>query len=332
MAWIERKKGKRRWRVGWRVGGRKAKPQHSEWTDDLVVAEDFLKALDEQQLETKSTSGRLILPWSEVRAKWLATKKGRYRVESKSTLELHTKHWRTTSDATPTAMAKLPIGTIRAARSCVRWAWLHLKQPMDLRAMKVAPTRRRAKKAKPQLSDDAKVIELIDKAATWSPGNGAICHVIALYGPRAESLVGLDGDVFDGSGLTYTNKNGEVERQILAPWTIAVINALDPKPGKPLFVNHLGVPWKTGKDFASWFHHQIGEGVGYKVLLRCTSMTRLLELAGDAKTASNVSKHKTVHLIPNTYSLDSEVKERELVGKVAQRLAAFSGPRLVEKA
>lgn len=318
----------RNWRCRWREHGER---QQTSWTNDLSVAEADERTINERLAVARTTKGRTTLPWSEVRAKWLATLKGRYQAESKRELERYAATWQSTADATTEAMSKLTIGAARAARACVRWAWLIHNQPMDLRAMKIEPKRRRAKKAKPELRTDEDAVGAARKAAEWSAGNGAICWLILLNSIRAESLVGLKGEALQGRVLVAKNKNGEIERYQLSDLAVAILKALKPKAGSPLFLNHLGVAWETGQAFSSWFHHEIGEGVGYKVLLRCTSVTRLLELAGDARSAANVSKHKTPSLIPNTYALGSVKKERDLVERVAESFAPFTGPRLVEK-
>lgn len=337
---IERKKGKRSWRCRWWVNGER---DQGSWSNDLSVVEAEERRVNEWLASIKPMTGKRVWPWETVKAKWLETLEGRYQEESRRALARYTDGWGSTASATVEAMGKVSIGAARAIRACVRWAWLTHDQPMDARAMKVEPKRKRAKKAQPELTSDERAFECINEAAEWSAGSAAMCHVIALYSPRAESLVGLTGEAFDGDSLNFTNKNGEPERQILAPWTIAIIKALNPAKGKPLFLSHLTTtdkagemhvrPWRSGQEFSAWFHHQIGKGVGWKVLLRCSSMTRLLELSeGNAKRASGVSKHKTPSLIPNTYAHTTRQQERELVGKVAERLAPFAAPRIVEQA
>jgi hypothetical protein len=324
---IDRKriKGKlvRKWRCRWRENGKRCQ---TPWTNDLAIAEADKVIVDARLAAKAPLAGRTTLPWSEVQAKWLAGKAGRYQEEAKRALDRHCAAWTSTASATPTALATFPIGPSRYVKACLRWAKSDLKQGIDFDALDVKPKRIRPLKPKPPLMADADSFAFVEEAARWSQGNGAIAHMGAWYGHRAESLVKLTGDAFDGTHITLPVKGGGFVRHMLLPDSIAILNALKPRAGEPLFLNHLGVPWKTGQAFCVWMGHCLG--AGYHQALKRPAISRQLAAGSDAKTIASITGHKTPSILLNTYAATNEDRQMKAIAALGKILAP-NGPKLV---
>ena len=229
----------RRWRIRWREGGRGTKAKSSRRFDNKREAMDEMAALEARLASEKEIGNRILIPWQECCVRFWATKSGRYATEGKKALAKGTGDWPNTQSGTPTAMAALPLGAVRLARACLRWSWLHLGQPIDQRALKVAGTRKRAKHARAQLLPDDEVARLMDAATETSEGNGAIVHLVAVYGHRAENLVRLTCDNFKRGRITFRVKGGE---EVAHPLLTETVERLAPlikaRPTGPIFINH----------------------------------------------------------------------------------------------
>jgi integrase len=319
---VEGKGGERRWSIRWREGGRGTKQHRSDRFKTKREAEDFLADIKVKLLRLKTSGAKRAIGWREVYERWLAQFKpeSRHYIESRRKIERTTAAWRSTRDATPTAMAELPIGNARVVRAVLRWAELHLDQFVDHRALKVAPKRIRAKRVRPTLLTEKEVQRLMAAAAETGPGNGALVHLIAVYGHRAENLVRLTAQNFKNGHLQFRVKGGDEVRHPLLPATVALIKPLLKlgTPGTPIFLNHLGKPWKDGKEFAAWFGHFFA--VGYYQLKRA-AISRLLARGVDAKTVASITGHKTVSLLLDVYASTNEQRQ-------AAALAALSSGTL----
>lgn len=297
----------RRWRYRWREGGRGSKLHSSERFSDKREALRSMEAKRLTLATSREVDQRALIPWDEVRVRWLATKAGRYQDEARRTLELHTGTWRHTTEATPAVISKLPLSASRVAKACLRWAWLHLNQPVDARALKTAATRVRPKKARSDLLSDEEVARLMSAAFETGDGNGTIVHLVATYGHRAENLVRLTATAFAGGKLRIVVKGGA---EIHHPLLYETRDLIDPlvklHPAGPLFLNHLGVPWVDGRAFASWFNHFFH--VGYYQLKRA-AISRWLARGADPKTIASITGHKTVSLLLDTYAATNSVRQ-----------------------
>ncbi len=333
MTWIQKKKRQKSWRVGWRDGGRASPKKYSSWYDDEDTAIAFRRVLDERIAVKKEQGNLVILPWNTVRAKWLATLTGRYEQEARAALIRYADDWTSTLDATPAVMSTLPIGTSRIVKSCLNWARRILKQPLDREALEVPPIRKRPRKAERPLLDDAEVDALIAKAMAWSPGNGAICHLVSWYGHRAASLVELHGSALDERGeLTLRAKNGMIGSHPLLPQSVTILRALGRKADQPLFLNHLGKQWKHGKEFADWFAQSFS--IGYYDALKRSSVTNWFAAGVDAKTIASITMHETPSLLHDRYARTNRSRQLhalELLAKYKARKPAKTKLRLVKK-
>lgn len=299
------------YRLRWREGGRGSK-EHSRRFDDKREATDELAALEARLNAAKDLRGRTLIPWPEIRTRWLATIKGDYRNGAKSTLEIHTAGWVNTMSATPTAMGVLPLGTNKVARACLNWAWLHLGQPVDARALKTPGTRIRPKRADTPLLSDERIAELMNATDVTGLGNGAIVHLIATYGHRPKNLVGLTSANFPGHRILFRVKGGHEITHPLLRDTIDRIEELRAlRPAGPLFLNHLGDPWKDGRHFSSWFLHTFH--VGNKQLKRA-AISRWFARGIDAKTIASITGHRSVALLANTYAATNANRQAAALG------------------
>lgn len=320
----------RRWRYRWREGGRGSKIHSSERFSDKREA---LRSMEAKRLALATASEvdhRALIPWDEVRVRWLATKAGRYQDEARRALGLHTGAWRHTTEATPAVMSKLPLSASRVAKACLRWAWLHLNQPVDARALKTAPTRVRPKKARAELISDDEVARLMAAAMETGDGNGALVHLVATYGHRAENLVRLTADAFKGGKLRIVVKGGaEIHHPLLYQTRDLIEPLAKARPTGPLFLNHLGVPWVDGRAFASWFNHFFH--VGYYQLKRA-AISRWLALGADPKTIASITGHKTVSLLLDTYAATNAHRQAAAINALRRgdNLESWSSVRPVD--
>lgn len=306
------------WRVVYREGGRGSKrgwtetrPSKREAIADAEVVRGRLLAA--QQLG----AGRVRLLWSEVVDRWAASRKpGRYRDEAVRYLKALP--WSQASDATAAAIQAMPGYWQRAALSCLRWAVRLLDQPVDPRALSV-PVKRKPMRPKTPLLADQVVSDVQREADEFAAGTGAMVHLISTYGHRAENLVAQLPDAvgLEAATLTLQVKGGDVVRHPLLPETVERLRPLVERGG-PLFLNHLGKPWKDGRAFSSWFGHTFGFGY---MDLRRRAITRMLAAGLDAKTVASITGHRTVSLLLNTYARTNEDRQRAAI----ETLASLNG-------
>lgn len=294
------------WRLRWREGGRGSKARSRRFTDkqQAMAERDEIRA---RLNADKSAGNRVLIPWAELRINWLKQHSGRHEEEAKRALERYTKAWSSTKSATPSAMSVLPLATCKIVRSVLRWARLHHNQPVDERALGIPGKRIRPKKAKPPLLTDDRIAELMNAADETGPGNGGIVHLIATYGHRAENLIALTAGHFKNGRAKFRVKGGwEVDHPLLESTRQRIDELIEEHPKGPLFLNHLGEVWESGKEFASWFFHSFG--IGYYQLKRA-AISRWLARGIDAKTIASITGHKTVSLLLDTYAATNEHRQ-----------------------
>ncbi len=303
-------------RCVWREGGRDSKRHvtavHKRKGDAMADAEIIRARL----LAAGELRGRVTLTWSEVVQRWQNSRApGRYTDEAGAYLRKLA--WRSTADASALEIDQMPQGWQRVTKAVLRWAVRMLDQPVPPRALLVPTKRTKAKPKAPLMATD-KVQEVQTQADGFSPGTGALVHLLATYGHRAESLVALTCAAYDQAThmLTLPVKGGDVVRHPVLETTHARLVALcqDQASDAPLFRNHLGKTWVDGRAFASWFNHTFG--FGYYDLKRY-AITRMLGAGLDAKTVASITGHRTVSLLLNTYARTNEERQRAALATLA---------------
>lgn len=287
------------WRVCWRDGGRGSKTHKSQTFPTKAKATAELHARS-AAVAAKRQPGSLLLSWSEVRARWLLHLKERgrsddYREKAAVTLERHTGAWSSTSDATPTAMAKLRLGPWRMVKACLRWSRTYLGQGVDHAAIARWPGKTTTKPA-PDLLTDAEVEDLIAAARKQGKHSGALlAHMVATYGHRPQSLVGLQvADVeLARARITLRVKSGDTIRHPILPETVELLRkAIGKRKAGAVLLAPTGKPWPSGQRASAWFWHCVGEGVGI-YQLKSFAISRMLAGGLDLKTVASITGHRT---------------------------------------
>jgi integrase len=319
------KRGKR-WRVVWREQGAKG-PRSVQYCSTKPEAVELAKRVEAERAAKRPVKRLALITWAELVERLALSReragRGVQHIEhSTSALKrLGERHgWDHAIDVGPDDVDGLGAYHRRAVRAALRYAQVLGQEvhPRVLGLLSPPPARKR-----PQaLLNAAAVKSLVARAAKTHPANGAIAHLIATYGHRAMSLVGIDGSALDGDHLTLPLKNGDTHRHPLLPISVAILKALRPKAGVPMFVGHLGRAWASGSEFATWWSHQIADGPGQGILdLRRYAITRLLESCShDAKTVASITGHRTPSLLLNVYARTTETRQRSA-------LAGLSGTK-----
>lgn len=315
MASIQRIKGRKRWRVRWREGGRGTPEHASPWVESKAEAEAELRAIEARLAADKTIKQRAGIPLDDLVGKWAKHQRERTRPRSERYIEegqrtllalIKAKGWARTSDVGHAD--DLPINTFRLLRALLRFGRDRHDQPVSVRSL-VAPDTKRRKEGGRTLISDERAAELVSAAADWSDGNGAIADLVATYGHRPESLVHLTvGSVAllaymplpkrgkppqQIAWLTLRVKSGDIHRHPLLASSAAKLAkaAAGRADREPLFVNHLGEPWSSGQAFSAWFHHCVGKGTGiYR--LKDRAITRLLAAGVDLATIASMTGHR----------------------------------------
>jgi hypothetical protein len=205
-------------------------------------------------------------------------------------------------------MSALKIGPWRLAKACLRWSRIYLGQPIDAGAIGRRP-HRSATKPQRDLLTDAEVSELIDRAAAAGGHCGRLlAHLVATYGHRPQSLVGLTiGSLEDGDPprLTLPVKSGDTIRHPVLPETVGLIRrAIGRRKAGPLLLDPLGKAWTSGAKASAWFWHQVGADTDERdedkrkpavgiYQLKCYAISRMLDLKLDLKTIASLTGHRT---------------------------------------
>jgi integrase len=319
VPWLERTG--QGWIVRWRVAGRGSETGQSRPLKNRPAAESAARP---------AKGGTL--PWAELVERWQAhhgqhESPRRYVAQGALLLRrLAAEHrWSATHDVRADAVSRVHAGGRRVLFAFLRWAELHQGQTIDRRAL--IPAKPPARKPERPLLTDAQVAAIQAKAEAVAAGNGALVHLIATYGHRAENLVRATVDAFDPAGwLTLTVKGGDRIRHPLLPEAVDLLRALavGRAQSDPLFPSHLGRPFDSGSAFSSWFTHSLA-GHGYYDLKRY-AISRMLAGGVDAKTVASITGHRTVSLLLNTYARTNEDRQKAALlairGNGAQRRTA----------
>ncbi len=337
MPWIESHGDGHR--VAWRTGGRGSPIAKGETFPTLAEAKGELRARKELARTRRPTS-RLVVPWSEVRTRWLAflAEQGRtlaYRTQAKETLERCTADWTTTADATPSSMAKLKVGPWRIAKACLRWARIYLSQDVDAGAIGRRP-HRTTTKPQPDLLTEAQVAELVAKAERLGGLSGrALAHLVSTYGHRPQSLAMLrieKIELGERPRMTFPVKSGDTHRHPILPETAELLARLigDRKEG-PLLLDPLGKAWTSGAKASAWFWHQVGADTDEKdkakrkpaigiYQLKCYAISLMLERKLDLKTIASITGHRTPAVILR-YARTNETRQLAALSALAAHQA-----------
>lgn len=264
-----------------------------------------------------------LLNWQEIVERFIAAKtarSARYLEGVRSTADrLSQKHgWKAASDVRAEHIAAMPGFSGRVILAIVRHA-ARLGQPVDARTVKSAAQRAPGKPQADAMPEEL-VASLIAAADRWHLANGTMAHIISVYGHRAESLIELTCGAIDvpAGTITLRVKNGKTVRHRLIAATMArVLQLIQGRaPTDALFVGHLGRPWKNGLEFSAWWGHVIAKAVDRPagiLSLRQFGISRMFSLGLDAKTISDITGHRTVSLLQNTYARSDERRRNRAV-------------------
>lgn len=322
MPWLEQHGDG--WRVCWREGGRGSRIEHGETRATKVLAMADKRAVETRLAATKRTRG-LALAWGELTARFIASRENvttaAHRDQMRRCLAaLGAEHgWKTAADVRPAECLGLRPYHVRVLRALLRFASLS-DQVVDARCLLVKPLAKVGRKKPSELLTDQQVADLIATAGLWSPGDGAIAHMIAVYGLRAESLTGLPCGALVGDSLRLRVKSGDDVKLPLRSDSVELLRSLlvpsdgqhgPVAPDAPLFLSHLGRAWRTGKEFADWWGHNIG-GAGRGILdLRRWATTRQMASAGqNARAVADAQGRRTVALVTQIYQRSTADEQR----------------------
>ncbi len=336
MSSLERLPGRKRWRLRWREGGRGSPQLTSEWFDSRGEAEKYQSVLDGRLAAAKPLRGKLRVAMSEVITRWEKHQEGRRVPRGRRYIEETGKamrrlcldnKWVDTSDVK--SCSHLGPGNWRLVRALLRFARDHCGQPLQPRAL-IAPDMppRRQKRALIALE---RVHHLVLEAAGWSVGNGAIAHIVAVYGHRPQSLVQITREQVEWSWvgtnpadedptmgwLKLKVKSRDTIRHRLLPLTVRILAplALEAEPGDPIFISHLGEPWETGQSYSSWFGHSVAKGDGGIYDLKRYAITWLHAGGMDVPSIASITGHRTDTVL--AYLVSNEEKQASALAVMA---------------
>jgi integrase len=328
MASIERV-GCRAYRIVWREGGRGSARKKSCVYNSLSQA-NAAKAQIEADLRAHRTPGTAaeVMTLAQLLDRYRAAKEARVterhldQITATVTALALRHHWTRPRDVTASHAAALGPYHARVMRAILRFADL-MGQQIDRRA--IAACHSPAPRLRPHdLLTPDQVAALEAQATAWHPADGALVHLIATYGHRAQSLITATvGNIDLPAGTIHLKvKSGDEISHRLLPKTLAILAPLlsGRRQDAPLLVGHLGRAWASGAEASGWLTHSMGTGV---LALRRYAITRLLDVVGgDARTVASITGHRTPSLLLNTYARTSTQRQ----DRALQGLAALDQP------
>jgi hypothetical protein len=291
----------RKYRVRYREGGGL---RSTPWRAGRDAALDDLDLVS-ARLAAHRPAGPRTMSWAELVERWrqdLALRAGeRWRLEApRLALALGERHgWRRAADVRAEHLAGMGRGQVILVRAVCRYANLRLGQASDQQALAMprSATRRRPRT---DLLSDQQVAAAQALADRWGPGPGLLVHLVATYGHRPQSLVGLHVSAIDrvAGTLTLQVKSQDEVRHPVLPATLerAGQAAGGRDQGEPLILSHLGRPWRRGCDAAGWYYHCVGPEVhpqrpGVYELKRW-AISRMLGAGLDLATIASITGHR----------------------------------------
>jgi hypothetical protein len=328
VSYIERHPTRKAWRVRWRSGGRGTPQKASEWFDAKSDAEAAQAVIDGRKQASKDLNKRTLLTLSEIVERWAKKKreKGkskRYVDESAERLHLlfREREWKRLSDVSDTD--SLPAGLYVLLRALLQFAHRHLGQPLPNLLPPDSPKRRPAH----DLLTKEQVDELIRRAGEWCADTAAISHLVAVYGHRPQSLVGLSCRALRNGRLSLPVKSGDDVQHPLLPETVEMLEKVIKarKKDEPMFLDHEGEKWKDGHAFSSWWFHRVGDHrIGIYQLKRY-ALTRMLSVGLDVATIASITGHRTPQTILR-YARTNQDRQREAIAAIAELSAPLVHP------
>jgi len=348
MPWLDRHGDG--WRVVWREAGRGSPLVKSEVFPTKGAANAEMQARA-ALLASRKRSTRAVVPWDQVRHRWLLFLKdqGRtaaYIAQAKAVLERSTASWRTSADATPASMAALKIGPWRLAKACLRWSRVYLGQQVDDGAIGRRP-HRAVSRPTPDLLSDAQVADLVAKAGRLGGLSGQLlAHLVSTYGHRPQSLAMLRVESVELGAtprLTLPVKSGDTIRHPVLPETAALLaQAIGKRKTGPLLLDPLGKVWTSGAKASTWFWHQVGTdtdepdktkrkpAIGI-YQLKSYAISRMLDLKLDLKTIASITGHRTPAVLLR-YARTNETRQLAALSALAKnRVTEKCAPQVLPK-
>ena len=336
MASLEKTPGG--YRVSWWTDGRGSKRLKSPVFPFKKDALEAQKKINAENAAAKPMRFGASVGWEELVARFVKSRQrrsARYEDDIRDTCMRHAKDhaWKAAADVTADQVKALPLHSIRIVLAVLRYAESEGIAVSRLSTKVSPPGRPRAPR------DDsmtlAQVAELVAKATKWHLSNGAVAHMIATYGHRAETLIAAKvGDVDLAQGrIVLKVKSGDTIRHPVTQETLALLRQVigDRPATDPLFPGHGELPWKSGHAFAQWWSHSIAAGFARKagiLDLRRYGISHMLALGLDARTVADITGHRTVSLLLNTYARSDDARR---AGAIAALEAAGKKPRLRQK-
>jgi len=335
MAYLVKRKGG--WLVRWREGGRGAPVQSSELLPTKADAKRRAEAVEADLARRHAPGVGVVISWAELGKRWrdamvAAQRTERYAEDGERRLSRISVNWPPLDKLTRAHLAALKVGELRIAKAALGWARRFLDQPVpDI--LDARPAKPQARKPRADLVSPEQVNEWIAMALAISPPGAAMAHLIATYGHRAQSLVGMPCGSFDlgqTPSLTIKVKGGDIVRHGLLPATVAILRPiLDGRdPAAPAFLGPDGLPWTDGRAWALWWWRYVSKGSGYYELKRF-AITRMLDGGIDVVTVASITGHRTPSLLLNTYARTNEARQQAALDAIQ---AAQSGAHLVRTA
>ena len=351
MASVHKDKRSGTWYIRWREG---KSNRAVRGISSKAEAESQARRI-ERELSTREplAPGQYISPADSV-DHYLATRLStteahRIRLAGAVRRLIRMREWTSWDKITPATVQGMNPHQARCLRAVLRWAHEN-GQHIHPRVI-VASRPKNIRKPQAPLPDPKAVSEAIARADEWHLADGTIAHLIATYGHRAQSVVGIRVKDWEqnenGAFLTLPVKSGDIHRHPLIEETVRRFTILS--KGKSLdeylLVGHLGCAWTSGPKYTTWWSHHIagtkqdqavkerarrkrhGEKVeevartpsGMGILdLRRLAITNLLGLGLDGKTVASITGHRTVSLILNTYARTTEERQRTAISALAR--------------
>lgn len=316
MAHIEKVPGGYRvvWRVGGRGSSRKKSPVHPT-KRDAVAAQKLIESTESAR---KPISPGTSISWNEATARYLIFAKPRSTRYAKDITDTCTRMakvygWTDPDGVTPDQIKEMLPRNARIILPVVRYAAKCGQRTNPLTLISAPRSTPRKPRCDALTADQVRV--LIAMATIWHPSNGALVHMIATYGHRAETLATARVADFDQAAgrITLLVKNGDTIRHPVTTETQGILSKLvaDRAPTDALFHGHNDKPWADGHAFAQWWGHSIAEDFPRSagiLDLRRYGISRMLSLGLDARTVADITGHRTVSLLLNTYARSDDAR------------------------
>ncbi len=327
MAYVEHSKLRKAWRVRWRPHPG-AKLASTAWLDRKSDAAAVLVQKQAAEGAQKHRSGDV--PTLEAGVlRWLANSRVAEANQEKCAKAL-ARCWvrcqvTRFDQLSPSVWKQLRIGERRLLRAFLRWAD-RVDIPYDRRCLHLPEAVRvRKAKAKAQLLTEAQVDQIVAAAGIWCPASAVLCHMIATYGHRPQSLAMATVGDYQGGMLSLTVKGGDRIRHRLLPETVALLDPVvaDRAADEPLLPSHHGRAWRSGEEFAIWYWPHIGEKVvGHERAgcyhLKRFAITRMMDHV-DAATAASITGHRDPATLLR-YLRTNESKQEAALAAIARPL------------